>query len=190
MLAAIRQAKATARDRTWSVRGELTGVELPASRAAGKTIGEVVIDLDATLGTAHSDKESAKGNFKGGFGCHPLGAWLDNTGEALAAVLRPGNAGSNTAADHLTVIDMALAQLPDRWRDKPILIRADGAGSSHALIAALSKQGLEFSVCYPVTTLSGTPSRRSRSGRGRSPATPTGICVSTLMSWRSSTCST
>jgi len=56
-------------------------------------------------------------------------------------VLRPGNAGSNTAADHLTVVDQALAQLPDRWRSKPILIRADGAGYSHALIAALSAQG-------------------------------------------------
>jgi len=66
-------------------------------------------------------------------------------------VLRPGNAGSNTAADHLTVVDQALAQLPDRWRSKPILIRADGAGYSHALIAALSAQGPEFSVGYPVT---------------------------------------
>jgi len=44
-----------------------------------------------------------------------------------------------------------LSQLPDRWRSKPILIRADGAGYSHALIAALSQQGLEFSVGYPVT---------------------------------------
>jgi len=148
MLAAIQQARAIARDRAWLARGEL---RLPGSRAAGKTIAQVVIDLDATLVTAHSDKEGAKGNFKGGFGYHPLGAWLDNTGEALAAVLRPGNAGSNTAADHLTVIDMALAQLPGRWRDKPILVRADGAGYSHALIAAFSAQGLEFSVGYPVT---------------------------------------
>ncbi len=151
MLAAVRQARAQARDRAWLARGELTGVELPGSRAAGKTIAQAVIDLDATLVTAHSDKEGAKGNFKGGFGYHPLGAWLDNTHEALAAVLRPGNAGSNTAADHLTVVDAALAQLPDRWRDKPILVRADGAGYSHALIAALSEQGLEFSVGYPVT---------------------------------------
>jgi hypothetical protein len=79
MLAAIRQAKAVARDRAWLARGELTGVELPCSRAAGKTLEQVVIDLDATLVTAHSDKEGAKGNFKGGFGYHPLGAWLDNT---------------------------------------------------------------------------------------------------------------
>jgi hypothetical protein len=63
----------------------------------------------------------------------------------------PGNAGSNTAADHLLVLDRALAQLPDRWRSKKILVRADGAGYSHALISALSAAGLEFSIGYPVT---------------------------------------
>ena len=151
MLGQIRLARAVARDRAWLARGELTGTELPGSRAAGRLLEQVVIDLDATLVTAHSDKEGAAGNFKGGFGYHPIGAWLDNTGEALAAVLRPGNAGSNTAADHLLVLEQALTQLPDRWRDKPILIRADGAGYSHALIRALSEQGLEFSVGYPVT---------------------------------------
>lgn len=151
MLAQIRLARAEARDRAWIARGELTGVELPGSRAAGKTIGEVVIDLDATLVTAHSEKEDARGNFKGGFGHHPLGAWLDNTNEALAMVLRPGNAGSNTAADHLVVLERALSQIPDRWRHKKVLIRADGAGYSHALISALSAQGLQFSLGYPVT---------------------------------------
>ena len=84
----------------------------PGSRAAGKRIGEVVIDLDATLVTAHSDKEDARGNVKGGFGHHPLGAWLDNTNEALAMLLRPGNAGSNTATDHLIVLEQALAPGP------------------------------------------------------------------------------
>lgn len=83
MLPGIRQARAVARDRAWLARGELTGAELPGSRAASMTVHDVVIDLDATLVTAHSDKEGAKGNFKGGFGYHPLGAWLDNTGEAL-----------------------------------------------------------------------------------------------------------
>lgn len=151
MLGAIRLARAAARDRAWLARGELTANELPGSRAAGRVLEQVVIDLDATLVPAHSDKEGAKGNFNGGFGYHPLGAWLDNTGEALAAVLRPGNAGSNTAADHLVVLDQALTQLPDRWRSKKILIRADGAGYSHALIRAISAQGLEFSVGYPVT---------------------------------------
>ena len=151
MLTRIRVARAEARDRAWTARGELTGSELPGSRAAGKTISEVVIDLDATLVTAHSDKEDAKGNFKGGFGHHPLGAWLDNTNEALAMLRRPGNAGSNTASDHLIVLEQALSQVPDRWRSKNVLIRADGAGYSHALITALSTQGLSFSVGYPVT---------------------------------------
>ncbi len=151
MLAAVRQARAVARDRAWLARGELTGRELPGSRAAGRLLTQTVIDLDATLVTAHSDKQGAAGTFKGGFGYHPLGAWLDNTGEALAAVLRPGNAGSNTAADHLLVLERALSQLPDRWRDKPTLIRADGAGYSHALIRALAEQHLEFSVGFPVT---------------------------------------
>ena len=72
MLAGIRQARAVARDRAWLARGELTGAELPGSRAAGKMIEQVVIDLDGTLVTAHSDKEGAKGNFKGGFGYHPV----------------------------------------------------------------------------------------------------------------------
>ncbi len=89
-----------------------------------------MIDLDATLVTAHSDnKQGARGNFKGGFGYHPLRAWLENTGEALAALLRPGNAGSNAAVDHLTVVDIALAQLPDRWRSKPICNYSAGFGA-------------------------------------------------------------
>ncbi len=81
MLAQIRLARAAARDRAWLARGELTGAELRGSRAAGKTIEQVVIDLDATLVTAHSDKGGAKGTFKGGFGYHS-----ENEPEALRAV--------------------------------------------------------------------------------------------------------
>jgi hypothetical protein len=73
MLGRIGQARAESRDRAWAARGELTATELPGSRAAGKTIEQVVIDLDATLVTAHSDKQDARGNFKGGFGHHPPG---------------------------------------------------------------------------------------------------------------------
>ena len=72
--------------------------------------------LDATLITAHSEKEQAAPTFKHGFGFHPILAFLDNTNEALAAILRPGNAGANTAADHITVTDLALAQIPDGHR--------------------------------------------------------------------------
>ena len=81
MLGGIRLARAAARDRAWLARGELTGAELPGSRAAGRLLEQIVIDLDATLVTAHSDKEGAQGNFKGGFGYHS-----ENEPEALRAV--------------------------------------------------------------------------------------------------------
>jgi hypothetical protein len=71
------------------------------------------MDFDATLVTAHSAKEGAAGNFKGGFGFHPLACYLDESSEALAAILRPGNAGANTAADHITVLQQAMEQLPE-----------------------------------------------------------------------------
>ena len=149
LLDGLRLARASVRERAWAARGELTGAELPPARAAGRDLNYAVIDIDATLVTAHSDKEGAAGNFKGGWGYHPIGAWLDNTGEALAAILRPGNSGSNTAADHIAVLDLALAQLPDAHRGKPILIRVDGAGFSHSLIEHLAASGLGYSVGFP-----------------------------------------
>jgi len=149
LLDELRLARARARERAWAARGELTGTELPPARVAGRDLDYVVIDIDATLVTAHSDKQGAAGNFKGGFGFHPIGAWLDNTGEALAAILRPGNAGSNTAADHVVVLDLALAQLPDAHRAKPILIRVDGAGFSRSLIEHPAAAGLGYSVGFP-----------------------------------------
>ena len=86
--------------------------------------------------------EHTAGNYKGGFGYHPLMAFLDNTGEALAGVLRPGNAGSNTATDHITVTDAALAQIPDAQRyGQPILVRADGAGASKKWLWHLRELG-------------------------------------------------
>lgn len=92
-------------------------------------------DIDATLTTAHSDKEDAAGNFKGGYGHHPLLCYLDETGEALAAILRPGNAGSNTAADHTMILEQALEQLDREALDEEISVRVDGAGASHAVQA-------------------------------------------------------
>jgi hypothetical protein len=151
LLGELRVARAAARDRAWMARAELTGGELPPSRAAGRDLHQIVIDIDATLVTSHSEKEGTAGNFKGGYGYHPITAYLDNTNEALAAILRPGNAGSNTAADHVALLGLALAQLPDRWRSTPILVRVDGAGFSHALIEHLAGQGLQYSVGYPVT---------------------------------------
>ena len=111
-----------------------------------------------SLVTCHSEKESAAATFKGGFGYHPLLAFLDNTGEALAGLLRPGTPGSNTAADHITVTELALAQIPETDRyDRPILIRADGAGATRDWLGHLhglretSGLDLEFSVGFTMT---------------------------------------
>src|SRR5207244_3383172 len=72
----------------------------------------IVIDVDASLVTSHSEKEGAEPTWKRGFGFHPLLAFLAGSQEALAGLLRPGNAGSNTAADLLVVVGEALRQLP------------------------------------------------------------------------------
>jgi len=92
-----------------------------------------VIRLDAMIVIAHSDKEQAKGMFKGSYGHHPLTAWCDNTGESLAVLLRPGNVGANTAADHVAVTGAAICTIAARYRRK-MLITCDGAGSTHALV--------------------------------------------------------
>ena len=90
--------------------------------------------LDANL--CGLDKEGAAATFKKGYGFHPLGAWLANTGESLAMLLRPGNAGSNTFTDHAAVLGAAIRQVPSRMRSR-LLVRVDGAGASHELIAHL-----------------------------------------------------
>jgi DDE family transposase len=107
---------------------------IPPSRVADVDLGKtVVIRMDATIQIAHSDKEGAAGTFKGTYGHHPLCAWCDNTGEALALLLRPGNAGSNTAADHIAVLTEAIAQIPDPAR-RDLLITCDGAGATLDLV--------------------------------------------------------
>ena len=114
-----------------------TAAGFPWLTIAGKTLTDwLVIDMDATLITAHSEKEGAAPTFKKGFGFHPLGSWLVNAGESLAMLLRPGNAGSSTAADHLEVLGAALAQVPAGWQSK-LLVRADGAGAAQELVKHL-----------------------------------------------------
>ncbi len=110
-LNAIRSARAQARERLWTQRAETCG-PIPACRAGGRQWSGLRLVVDATLVTCHSDKELASATFKGGFGYHPLTVWLDNTHEALAAVLRTGRAGSNTTADHVAVTDLALRRSP------------------------------------------------------------------------------
>ena len=151
-LAEVAVARAAVRETVWAQRDEVTGRAYPPAQAAGRELAGLVIDLDATIVIAHSEKQQAAPTFKGSFGFHPMLATLDNTGEFLAAALRPGNAGANTAADHIAVLDAALAQLPDEHRHgSPILLRADTAGSSKAFLAHihhLRSQGVdvEFSV--------------------------------------------
>ena len=133
MLDRIARARAKARAHVWKLI-EDTPAGFPWLTIAGKTLtGWLVIDMDATLVTASSDKEGAAPTWKKGYGFHPLGAWLANTRECLAMLLRPGNAGSNTFTDHKEVLAAALRQVPARLRRK-ILVRVDGAGASHELV--------------------------------------------------------
>ena len=157
-LGAAALARAGAREVVWAQRAQLTGRPFPPAHAAGRELSGLVIDLDASVVVCHSEKEQAAPTFKKTFGFHPMLAFCDNTGEFLAATLRRGNAGSNTAADHITVLDAALTQLPDQHRHgSPILVRADTAGCTREFLAHL--RGLrdravscEFSVGWAITT--------------------------------------
>jgi len=149
----IERARAQVRAHVWS---QLPG-GVPASTVADTDLDDtVVLDVDATLVAAHSEKQGAAVTFKKGFGYHPLGVWCDNTQESLALMLRPGNAGSNTATDHIAVLTAAIAQVPATHRRK-LLIRADGAGASHDLLDWITAQdakrgrSLEYSVGYAIT---------------------------------------
>jgi hypothetical protein len=134
-LGRITAAVNAARRRAWAGGAARHGA-IPGIRVADKMLdGVTCIRLDASVVTCHSDKEGAEPNFKG-FGLHPLLAYCDNTGEPLAGMLRPGSAGSNTAADHLAVLDAAITALPPGFRRR-LMVTADGAGASHDLIARL-----------------------------------------------------
>lgn len=148
---AINTARRDARAIAW----ELAGDHAPGARATASD--PLVIDLDATLVTAHSEKEQARATFKKGFGFHPLLAFADHgnegSGEMLACLIRPGNAGSNTAADHATVIREALAQAGTGSRPgKKVLIRIDGAGSTKKTLDELVKRRVSYSVGYTLPT--------------------------------------
>ncbi len=152
-----------------------------AWRAGAGVDGLLCIDVDDTLVTAHSDKQGAAGTYKGGFGFYPLVCFLDRgdgTGEALSGTLRPGNAGSNTAGDHVEVVDLALAQLPSATHDQPIVVRADTGGATHAFTDHLGRRGVRFSISLPADErVRAAMLARSRGclaarGRARRPASP------------------
>jgi hypothetical protein len=146
-LKAIRTARAAARERAWALAG---------GRAPGGDGSLIPVDIDATIVTAHSEKEQAAPTWKKTFGFHPLAAFADHGagagGEALAILLRPGNAGSNTAAEHIEVTRLALAQLPRHLRRR-VLIRTDSGGGTHEFLAWLSRPGrrLHYSVGMTIT---------------------------------------
>jgi DDE family transposase len=148
-LARMQAVRAQARARAW------------AAGAGPDVAAGLVIDIDATITIAHSEKDNAAKTWKKTFGFHPLLAYLDRPdvsgGEALAGLLRPGNAGSNTTADHITILDMALAALPAHARPRPgaadsprVLVRTDAAGATHGFAAAARTAGCGFSLGFPI----------------------------------------
>ena len=149
-LPGIRAARAHARAAAW------------AAGAAPPPGQWLHIDIDATITIDHSDnKEGAAATWKKTWGHHSLLAFLDRPeiadGEALTGLLRPGNAGSNTAADHITVLGWALESLPEDYRPDPddpgaqqILVRCDSAGATHDFAETCRARGVGFSFGYAV----------------------------------------
>ena len=146
-LRAIRKARAAARERAWALAGD---------RAPGADGALIPVDIDATIVIAHSDKEKAAPTWKKTYGHHPLTAFADHgaaaAGEALGIMLRPGNAGSNTASEHIEVARLALAQLPRRQRRR-VLIRTDSGGGTHDFLAWVTSPGrrLHYSIGMTIT---------------------------------------
>jgi hypothetical protein len=144
-LCAMRRARAKARAAAWSA-----GLDPTA------TVNPLILDIDSTLVAAHSEKESAGPTYKHGFGFNPMLCYLDATGEALAGILRPGNASPYNPADHIALLEQALAQLPvksdgeDPENGVAMLVRADSAGASHVFVEALRDKGIEFSISFVI----------------------------------------
>ncbi len=143
LLGALRGARRVARERAWA--------------AGAAPDGPLFIDLDPTLIEAASEKQGAAPTFKGGFGFHPMLAFLDRPadacgGEPLAGALRPGNAGSNTVADQIEVAEEALEQLPAQIAaSSEIVLRCDSAGATHGLLDWAREGRIGFSVGFDLT---------------------------------------
>ncbi|MCC5480517.1 IS1380 family transposase [Streptomyces barringtoniae] len=148
VLAALRTARAEVREHVWRLAGE----------AAPDADGQVIVDIDGVLVLAHSEKQDAAATWKKPFGHHPLMGFVDHgcggSGEPVVGLLRPGNAGSNTATDHIEATRLALAQLPKRLRrGRQTLIRTDSGGGTHEFVAWLAQRGrwLSYSVGMTIT---------------------------------------
>lgn len=148
-LRGIAAARAAARTRAWAA-------------GAGPASDEVIIDVDSTIIRTKADKQDAAPTYKRTFGHHPLLAMCAETDEVLAGILRAGNAGANTAIDHVQLLADALVQLPTVWRtghnigddpalvERRILVRADSAGASHWLAEECVDRNIEFSLGYQI----------------------------------------
>jgi hypothetical protein len=148
VLTALRSARAEVREHVWKLAGD----------TAPDAGGQVIVDIDGVLVLAHSGKQDATATWKRTFGHHPLMGFVDHgrggSGEPVAALLRPGNAGSNTAADHIEAARLALAQLPKKYRrGRQTLIRTDSGGGTHEFLDWLSARGrwLSYSVGMTIT---------------------------------------
>ena len=183
-LKAIRAARAAARERAWALAGDA---------APGADGGLITVDIDATVVTSCSEKDQATPTWKKTFGFHPLTVFADHgaegSGEPLAILLRPGNAGSNTASEHIEATTLALAQLPRRLRRR-VLLRADSGGGTHDFLNWLARPGrrLAYSVGFTITddiqdAILDIPARR-----GPRPMTPAGRSGRVRGSRRSPAC--
>jgi hypothetical protein len=179
VVAAIRCARAAARQWVWGHRCPV-GAD-----------GAVIIDLDATLVTSHSDKQGASPNFKRGFGFHPMLAFVDHgaggTGEPLVGMLRPGTATANDAADQIAVLDAALAQLPEQLRRR-VLVRGDTGAGVHEFLWHIHSLGLQYSVgLYArqpiVDALAAVPQQAWRAALDADGLPRTGAQVAELTRW-------
>jgi hypothetical protein len=150
-LSLLRQGRAAARAAAW------------AAGAGPALDSELYLDIDASIVVAHSEKEDAAPTWKKTFGFHPILCFLDrpetvSSGEALAGIVRPGNAGSNTAADHIEVLDQGLDNLTEAARPRPgdpdgprLVVRADAAGATHDFAAHCRTVGVGYSFGFAIT---------------------------------------
>ena len=148
----VQQAISRAREHVWNRAENRPSLRAPSAE------NPVIIDIDATLITAHSDKEHAAPTYKKGYGHHPLLAYCDHGpgggGEPVAALLRPGNAGANTAADHKKLLATALKSIPGINTPRPgkrVLVRTDGAGASHKFLEHLHRKRVQYSIGFALT---------------------------------------
>jgi hypothetical protein len=167
VLTDVRAATATVRRSMWQRMGATTGN------------ARVVLDIDASLVEIHSEtKEGTGPTYKGGFGFGPMFCFADSTGEALAALLRPGNAGANSVADHLTVLDAAIGQLPEHdaighcpgdgagMVRRAVQVRTDSAGCTAGFVAGCRDRNIGFAV------VARTKPAFMRRSAGSTPPTP------------------